>query len=345
MIQCIHAPAGFADPHGIGRIPRPVILIEAKPDATSRRPTMDERQKWTYDAIVSRCKDLIPPVDITKHIKPGTLKVWPRTLDGIEFEAVDPADLSAELGGRMKIPGAKSPKPGQSDHSFDATRTARPANASMTSMKEEPGHWALKASLGATIGEGFREKWRPPPLPRPALLPTTSYGTSQRISLGFGETGKRLTFTALHAAVAASKCSIHIDERGFVVDTPEGAAVTPTFWGHLANELLLKTEFRNWLNGTIGDNVVGKLVVEAVNRLSLRFSDAENGFAGLEGRVNRIKGPTDLKGIGKTLLPIGLSADLAYFKNSTVQANYYWHDGQHTLTISWGGTFDKFGSK
>jgi len=304
---------------------------------------MDDQQQRTYDAIVARCRDLIPPVDIAKHIKPGTRRVAKNTLDGITFEAVDPADLEAELDGRMKLPG-KLPKPGVGALSFDTTRAPRPANASMTSMKEDPGHWALKASFGATVGVGFREQWRPPPQSRTALLPTPSYG-GRRVSLGFGETGKKLKFTALHAAVAASVCNIHIDERGFVVSTPEGAVVTPTFWGHLANELLLKSKFRDWLNGAIGDNAVGSLVVEVVNRLSLRFPDAENRFAGLQGKMDRITGPTDVKGIGKALLPIGLSADLARLRNSTVQANYYWHDGQQTLTISWGGTFDKFGSK
>ena len=306
---------------------------------------MDEQQKRTYDAIVARCTDLIPPVDITKHIQPGTLRVANNTLDGITFKAVDPADLAAELSGRMKLPGAdKSPKPGEGALSFDTTRAPRPANASMISMKEDPKHWALKASFGATVGEGFREEWRPPPQPRPALLPPTSYG-SERLSLGFGETGKRLTFTALHAAVAASECNVHIDERGFVVSTPEGAVVTPTFWGHLANELLLKTKFRDWLDGAIGDNDVESVVVEVINRLSLRFPDAENRFAGLKGKMDRITGLNDVKGIGKAFLPIGLSADLAHLRNSTVQANYYWYDGQQTLTISWGGTFDKFGSK
>jgi len=306
---------------------------------------MEERQKKTYETIVARCRDLIPSVDITKHIKSGTMRVANNTLDGITFEAIDPADLAAELSGRMKLPDAgKSPKPEEGALSFDTTRGPRPANASMISMKEDPKHWALKASFGATIGEGFREEWQPPPEPRPALLPTTSYG-SKRISLGFGDTGKRLTFTALHAAVAASVCNVHIDERGFVVSTPEGAVVTPTFWGHLANELLLKTKFRDWLNGAIGDNVVGSLVVEAVNRLSLRFPDAENGFAGLDGKVNRIRGVNDVKGIGKAFLPIGLSADLGHLRNSTIQANYYWYDGQQTVTISWAGTFDRFGSK
>lgn len=306
---------------------------------------MTEKQKAVYDAIVARCKNLTPPIDLAKHIKPGTLQVYDYTLDGMKFEAVDPADLEAELDGRMKLPcNGKCAKPGKGALAFDTTRSPRPANASMTSMKEDPKHWALKASFGATEGEGYREKWQAPPRPKTALLPQTGYG-SERLTLGFGETGKRLTFTALHAAVSPRGCSIHIDERGFVVDTPEGAVVTPTFWGHLADELLAKSKFRDWLDGKIGDSTIGGFVVEAINRMHLRFSDAENGFAGLEGRVNRIKGPTDLKGIGKTLLPIGVSADLWYFKNSTIQANYYWHDGQQTITLSWGGTFEKFGSK
>jgi hypothetical protein len=306
---------------------------------------MDERQQKTYDAIVARCRDLIPPIDIAKHIKQGTLRVANNTLDGITFEAVDAADLEAELGGRMKLPGAgASLRAGADALAFDTTRSPRPANASMTSMKEDPQHWALKASFGATVGEGFREQWRPPPLPQPALMPATRIG-GERVSLGFGESGKKLVFTALHAAVAKSVCNVHIDERGFVVATPEGAVVTPTFWGHLANELLLKTEFRDWLKGQIDDKAIKNIVVEAINRISLRFPDAENGFAGLSNRVNSIKGIGDVKGIGKALLPIGLSADLVHLRNSTVQANYYWHDGQQTLTISWGGTFEKFDSK
>lgn len=304
---------------------------------------MDTSQQRTLDTIVARCKDLIPPIDIVKHIKAGTWQVANNTLDGITFEAVDPEDLIAELGGRMKLPGAgKAPAPGS--YSIDTTRSPRPANASMISMKEDPQHWALKASFGATVGEGFREQWRPPP-PSLRLAPPLPRHGSDRISLAFGETGKRLTFTALHAAVSKNKCNIHIDERGFVVATPDGAVVTPTFWGHIANELLLKTMFRNWLDGLVGDNVVGALVIEAVNRLSLRFSDAENGFAGLTDRVNRISGVGDVRDIGKALLPIGVSADLVRLRNSTIQANYYWHDGQQTLTLTWGGTFDKFGSK
>ena len=54
---------------------------------------MNDRQQKTYDTIMARCTDLIPPVDIATHIKPGTLRVANNTLDGITFEAVDPADL------------------------------------------------------------------------------------------------------------------------------------------------------------------------------------------------------------------------------------------------------------
>ena len=86
---------------------------------------------------------------------------------------------------------------------------------------------------------------------------------------------------------------------------------------------MLKTIFRDWLDEKVGNSAIGKIVVEAVNRVALRFPDAENGFAGLEGRVNDIAGLTDLKGIATTFLPIGVSAALVHLRNSTVEANVY----------------------
>ena len=290
---------------------------------------------------MNRCRSLTPSIDIPAHVKKGTVvKVANNTLDGITFQPEDAAALEAEFGGRMRRPdAAQLPKPGKGPFSFDVTRLPRPANASMISMTEDPAHWALKISFGATPGVGFREQWQPPPVPKTPLLPTLGYA-SKRFSLGFGEaTGKPLVFSALHAAVTDNLCYIHIDERGFVVNTPDGAVVTPTVWGHLANELLLKTIFRDWLDGKVGNSAIGKIVVEAVNRVALRFPDAENGFAGLEGRVNDIAGLTDLKGIATTFLPIGVSAALVHLRNSTVEANFYWHDGERTVTIGWGGNW------
>ncbi len=305
---------------------------------------MDIQQQKTYDAIVARCRNLIPSIDIVKHIKPVTLRVANNTLDGITFEPVDADDLSAELDGRVKLAGVGvPPRSGSGPFAFDSTRGPRSANASMISMKEDPQHWALKASFGATVGEGFREEWKPKPISMAELMPTTRYG-SDRISLGFGESGKRLVFTALHAAIAAQTCNMHIDERGFVLSVPDGVVVTPTFYGHLVNELLLKTTFRDWLDGHVHGNFIGDIVVEAVNRVALRFPDAENHFAGLSNRVNSIAGIKDVGGIAKAFLPIGVSADLVRLRRSTVQANYFWHDGQQTLTISWGGNFEAFGS-
>lgn len=281
----------------------------------------EDQQAKTYNTIVARCKNLIPPIDIVSHIKPGTCEAKALVLDGINFEAIDPVALEAELSGRMLIPGGKTTSvPGMPSLTFDATRGPRSPNASMFSMREDPDHWAMKASFGATIGEGFREVWQPPPqigvgIP---LLAEPKYGKTDPFTLGFGETGHYLKFTALHAAIAPPPlqtkkrgCNLHIDERGFVVQHPDGtAAVTATSWSHIANELLLKTEFRDWLDGKIGDKLVGKYVVEVVNRLNLRFPDAENGFAGLSSRVNDISGVKDLGGIGKAFMPIGLSYDL-----------------------------------
>lgn len=282
---------------------------------------MDEHQQRTYDLIYARCKAQRPSIDLDRHIKPGTLIVHNNTLDGIEFRTSDPFDLKEEFHGRLKIPG------------LSGVRMPRPADATMTSMKEEPDHWALKASMGATDGEGFREVWSGGP-----SLSLQTIGLD-RMSLAFGEIGQRMRFTALHASVSGHVCKIHIDERGFVVNTPDGVAVGPSFWSHFANELLFKTNFRDWLDGLLPDHWLANFVVEVVNRLSLRFSDVENGFAGLKDRVDQIKGPTDYKGIGRTLLPIGMSLDVARFRNSTVQFNYYWIGGEKTLTVSFGGTF------
>ncbi|HVJ84125.1 MAG TPA: hypothetical protein VM452_00700 [Caulifigura sp.] len=313
----------------------------------------ESQQESTYNAIVARCKNLIPPIDIISHIKPGTLQCNQLVLDGINFEANDPVALENEFRGRM-LPKAGDPVPAFASKivptlpslTFDTSRGPRSANASMIGMKEDPDHWALKASFGATIGEGFREQWQPPPqigvgIPR---LAEPKYGKSDPLNLAFGEPGHTLKFTALHAAVAPPPlqtkkrgCNIHIDERGFVVKLPDGAVVTPTSWSHIANELLLKTKFRDWLDGLIGDNLVGGLVVEAVNRLNLRFSDAENGFAGLPSRVNGMSG---LRDAYKAFMPIGISYDLFKFNNSTMQANYYSYDGQKTLTLTWSGTWE-----
>ena len=130
-----------------------------------------------------------------------------------------------------------------------------------------------------------------------------------------------------------------------MLSVPEGVVVTPTFYGHLVNELLLKTKFRDWLDGHVHGNFIGDIVVEAVNRLALRFPDAENHFAGLSNRVNSIGGIKDVGAVAEVFLPIGMSAEVIQLRRSTVQANYYWYDGQQTLTISWGGNFEAFGSK
>ena len=111
---------------------------------------MDDRQKWTYETIVARCADLIPPVDLPSHIKSGTRRTAKNTLDGITFEAVDPDRLANEFSGRKALPNFdKLPKPAPG--AIDTRYAARPANASMTGMREDPQHWALKASFGATV--------------------------------------------------------------------------------------------------------------------------------------------------------------------------------------------------
>src|SRR5262249_54014936 len=121
-------------------------------------PAITERGRQTYSTIAARLADLHPKIRIEEHIAQredkgmtefSTLEARDNTLDGINFRAVDPKKLAAEF--------------------HDAVdRWGLPA---LASMKENPDHWALKASFGKTIGTGWREAWRPAPYHAWAAIP------------------------------------------------------------------------------------------------------------------------------------------------------------------------------
>lgn len=129
---------------------------------------------------------------------------------------------------------------------------------------EKPPHWALDASMGATIGKGFREIWRPQLSSRPLSmndLPERRGGRGMRgvrdrggwneaYSSQFGKDPKPLDITSLHFAVAPGRVNIHIDEAGFAFEGVDGdLAVGPDFGHHIINELLWKTKLPlpSWL--------------------------------------------------------------------------------------------------
>jgi len=140
---------------------------------------------------------------------------------------------------------------------IDALRVAKTADGfdafAEGRSPEKPAHWALDMSMAATIGNGFREIWRPQLSDRPLstrdLPGRHGFGLgrdrgqwSDAYSAQFGKDPQPKDITSLHFAVAPDRVNVHIDETGFVFEGVDGAlTVGPNFAHHAANELFWKT--------------------------------------------------------------------------------------------------------
>jgi hypothetical protein len=274
-----------------------------------------------YSTIVNRLAGLNPPVRIEKYfaLRNGrsSVKAFEYTLDGIDFHTDDPDGLIAELS---------------------TTRNPRTGKPAFTSLIEDPKHWALKASLARTTGTGFREVLRATPAQRSG---TDTPKLDSSLKMRFGTAGTRLEFTSLHCAVSDGTCNVHIDDSGFFIELADGSpSLTLDSYDHIVNELLNRTDFRNWLVG-LTDNESAKAVIrDVMGRINLQFINSTNGFAGMGHTLNRITGfNTSLLNLGRLLLPIGVSVDLVDRRNFKVQANGQSHSGQRSITLTIGGAF------
>lgn len=160
----------------------------------------------------------------------------------------------------------------------------------------------------------------------------------------FGTVGSSLRFTALHCAVheIGAQCNIHIDETGFVLSLPQGGVgLTPNLYDHFMNELLLKTNFRDWLSGIMPNEKAAHIVREVIRRLSIIFPNAANGYAGLDKTLNSIRRPHGvLEGLwtaGRILKPIGATLDVYDTQRFKVQVTGTALHGDRSITISLGG--------
>jgi len=291
---------------------------------------MTERGMRTYRTIAARLATLNPPIYIARHIaqsekqgKTGfsSLEAHDSTLDGINFNANDPKLLAA---------------------AFHRAKDALGMPA-LASMKEDPDHWALKASFGKTVGTGWREIWREAPYSPPATVPQQTGKGDNLMRMRFGTAGSPIRFTALHCAVheIGGQCNVHIDESGFVLAMPKGVSLTPDLYDHIMNELKWKTDFRDWLSGHMPNETAARIVKEVVRRVSFKFPSSANGYADLDRRINSIRRPGTpgdlLLTAGKILAPLGVTADIHendYFK---VQVTGTMAAGDRTITISIGG--------
>ncbi len=235
----------------------------------------------TYQTIAKRLKDC--RVNVESHIESG-LKVYESTLDGIQFVAKKLTDplLSFDITSALKI----AAKPGGE-------------KAFRQGAVEDARHWALDASMAATIGIGFREIWRPqlstlglrtematnrPRLNAPKL--------NKPLSDNFGPRATRLDISSLHCAVHGNYCSIHIDETGFVMDGVKGLSddvmVTPDFLRHLLVELIWKDKLGapQWVDLVIPDSQYSRVGL----RLNLVQSEKVNltvqGTCGVTGKFD-----------------------------------------------------------
>jgi hypothetical protein len=210
----------------------------------------------TYEKIEARLANL--DVKLADHIDPvSSLVAHERTLDGINFTP-------------KKDPKTKKPS------FLEALRRARdtvgqPAFAEGSKFDHE--HWALQLSYKATEGRGFREIWRlrltDRPLRwtegRPGLnVPSFDAG----LSAHFGDNPTMPDLSSLHCAVTDGSCNVHIDEMGFVMETPSGGlAVDPDFLRHTLIELIWKTKLK------------GKIPDWAVERVNFIVPSSYNNYS------------------------------------------------------------------
>lgn len=307
-----------------------LVTLATDPFKTARPISAAARR--TFETIEARLSKLNPSVVIREHIaqstKPGetqysSLVAGDGVLDGITFLAVNASAL---------------------ENAFDIAQD-KAGKKALTSMKEDPDHWALKASFGKTVGTGWREVWRPEPYSAPSVL--NSIGSDKQVRTArYGSAKTSVNFSALHCAVdkKSDLCNVHIDDTGFVLEMPDGSvALTPNLYDHFMNELLLKTEFRDWLVGKISNKKAAYVVGEVIRRLSIVFPNASNGYAGLSKTVNNIRTPsTPLDAAltaGKLLRPIGVTIDIYESNHFKLQVAGTMVDGDKSVTLNTSGTW------
>jgi hypothetical protein len=305
------------------------------PDPFKTEKPISSRGMDAFETIESRLSLLSPGISIKEYIalnnQPGktgfsSLEIHEGTLDGINFRTDNPERLANAFYNAKDICGKQA----------------------FASMKEDPDHWALKAFFGKTIGTGWREIWRPK-FYKATTMPEKASLTNNPMKMRFGSAGIPFIFSALHCSVdkRTGDCNIHIDESGFVMGLPNGVALTPDMYQHTINELLFKTEFRDWLSGKISNQRIASIVSDVIRRVSITFPNAFNGYAGLDKTINSFRRPTSIQssvtgalwGAARILKPIGMSVDIFDNEKFNVQVNLTQVNGEFSATFTVGGSF------
>ena len=308
------------------------------PDPFNTNPLTTSPGKKTYNTIAARLAAFDPPIIIKNHIAQrkainedggtlffSTLVAKDSTLDGIDFIVEDAHQLDSAFENAKEKWGKKA----------------------LASMDEDPKHWALKASFMVTPGKGWREKWVPIPdaYNRQITDPTTdSIDMDKTLRMRFG-TGTSIRFTALHCAIdtISAKCNIHIDNAGFVLSLPDGFSLTPDLYAHFMNELLSKTNFRDWLSGLMPNETAARIVKEVFRRTSLIYPNAANNYAGVHTIINGIHRPNSvldgLQTAARIFRPIGVTFDMYGTDGDrlNVQVTGMSYNDNNSITITLNG--------
>jgi hypothetical protein len=152
-------------------------------------PTGDPRSSDVYRQITARLENFRPAFKVERYIESG-LSAGADVLHGITFvpskskwyDIVIALRVTKTLDGKDAFAEGRSP--------------------------EKPANWALDASMGHTIGKGFREIWWPKLSERPLSFDICPIGT-----------GPDGILSLAHFAVARDQLNIHIDQIGFVGGT------------------------------------------------------------------------------------------------------------------------------
>ena len=208
-----------------------------------RRAKIENADKGgVYRRIADRMAWNDPPFDLDSHVA-DIIKIGNTTLDGVDFVPRDARKLeialqSMKAGGRRRF-------------AWPHSRTIAGAGTDFATGKGVTDNAIFDASLGATEGSGYREifdRVRAPagvqaaaPIGDSAMDRLLEFG-GPKFSGAFSDYVARPDISALHCAVSASKCNIHIDETAVCIYDDTGKMIVSGNAGqHTGDELLWKT--------------------------------------------------------------------------------------------------------
>ena len=198
--------------------------------------------RGVYRKIADRMAWNDPPFDLDSHVA-DIIRIGNTTLDGIDFVPRDARKLEIAL---------QSMKAGtRRRFAWPHVRTIAGAGTDFATGKGVTDNTIFDASLGATEGSGYREIFDrvQAPAGTQASAPIGESAMDRmldaagpKFSGAFSDYVARPDISALHCAVSASKCNIHIDETAVCIYDDAGNMIVSGNAGqHTGDELLWKT--------------------------------------------------------------------------------------------------------